>query len=80
MLHRNDGILNGILNEIASSFVLLTPRNDGIFAMTDDINAKSPFGYQTKKGEVGLEFLLLEIPQLSLGMTERARSSGQARG
>ena len=30
MLHRNDGIFNGILNEIASSFVLLTPRNDGI--------------------------------------------------
>ena len=27
---RNDGILDGILNEIASSFVSLTPRNDGI--------------------------------------------------
>ena len=28
------GILDGILNEIASSFVSLTPRNDGISAMT----------------------------------------------
>ena len=31
----NDRILNGILNEIASSFVSLTPRNDGISVMTE---------------------------------------------
>ena len=30
LLPRNDGMLNGILNEIASSFVSLTSRNDGI--------------------------------------------------
>ena len=35
ILPRNDGILDGILNEIASSFVSLTPRNDGISAMTE---------------------------------------------
>ena len=29
-------ILDGILNEIASSFVSLTPRNDGISAMADE--------------------------------------------
>ena len=38
MLPRNYGILNGILggilNKIASSFVSLTPSNDGITAMT----------------------------------------------
>ena len=28
---------DGILNKIASSFVSLTPRNDGIFAMTQGI-------------------------------------------
>ena len=28
------GILDGVLDEIASSFVSLTPRNDGVSAMT----------------------------------------------
>ena len=31
----NDRILNGILNEIASSFVSLTPHNDGMSVMTE---------------------------------------------
>ena len=51
------GILDGILNEIASSFVLLTPRNDGISAMTQGI----------------LEFPRVEILGSSWGMTKKVK-------
>ena len=67
MLSRNDGILDGILNEIASSFVSLTPRNDAgnsLLARNDGIPAMTD------------EFKIYrdEIPQSSWGMTKKVRS------
>ena len=41
----NDRILNGILNEIASSFVSLSPRNDGILEFLRNSNLRCPLDF-----------------------------------
>ncbi|MDY4012634.1 MAG: hypothetical protein SOY61_02980 [Campylobacter sp.] len=69
------GISDGILNEIASSFVSLTPRNDGISAMTnsrndgilDEILNEIASAFSKPRNDGILEFSMM-------------RSSGQARG